>query len=76
MNNWQCVEQLVEQVLDGQPPTHEQGVKIIRARDAEYTAYMAGAHHLKQKQFNDVAQLCSIINAKSGRCQENCSFCA
>ncbi len=37
---------------------------------------MAGAHHLKELAFDNSVQLCSIINAKSGRCMENCSFCA
>jgi biotin synthase len=37
---------------------------------------MAGAHYLKEQSFQDSVQLCSIINAKSGRCQENCAFCA
>lgn len=49
---------------------------ILRSKGAEYTAYMAGAHHLKETSFGDRAQLCSIINAKSGRCTENCAFCA
>ncbi|MBW2476192.1 MAG: biotin synthase BioB, partial [Deltaproteobacteria bacterium] len=46
------------------------------SRGAQYTAYMAGAHCLKEKAFDSYIRLCSIINAKSGRCQENCAFCA
>jgi biotin synthase len=51
-------------------------VSILRSRGAEYTAYLAGAHHLKEQAFGGIVQLCSIINAKSGRCQEDCAFCA
>ncbi|RLB62503.1 MAG: biotin synthase BioB [Deltaproteobacteria bacterium] len=76
MNHWQKVMQLVDRIITGQSPSHLQGVNILRSSGAEYTTYMAGAHHLKELIFGDTAQLCSIINAKSGRCQENCAFCA
>jgi biotin synthase len=76
MNYWQKTEELFKQVVAGQTPSRTQGINILRSEGAEYTAYMAGAHHLKQLTFDNVAQLCSIINAKSGRCQENCAFCA
>lgn len=76
MNYWPDVNQLFNHVVAGQTPSHNQGISILRANGAEYTAYMAGAHYLKEQAFGDVVQLCSIINAKSGRCQENCAFCA
>lgn len=70
------VFQLVEQVLGGEPPSITQGMAILNARGAVLTAYLAGAHHLREKAFGNRAMLCSIINAKSGRCSENCAFCA
>jgi biotin synthase len=76
MNYWRDIQQLVEKAIAGQSPSYTQGVKILRSTGAEYSAYMSGAHYLKEQSFGDVVQLCSIINAKSGRCQENCAFCA
>ena len=76
MNYWRDIQHVVDMASAGQSPSHTQGVSILRSTGAEYSAYMAGAHHLKELSFGDVAQLCSIINAKSGRCQENCAFCA
>ena len=76
MHNWQKVGRLIEQVNCGERPTENQGMEILQAHGAELTAYMAGAHHLKEQLFQDKVQLCSIINAKSGRCTENCAFCA
>ncbi len=76
MHYWLKIQQLVEDVSKGQPPSHDQGVSILQSTGAEYSAYMAGAHQLKEQFFGNTAQLCSIINAKSGRCQENCAFCA
>lgn len=76
MKTLQKAERLVERIRNGQPLERSEGIAILQATGAEFTAYMAGAHHLKELTFGDRAQLCSIINAKSGRCQENCAFCA
>jgi biotin synthase len=73
---WQEVAHLVDRVMAGGSPTQEQGLKILRCKGAEFSAYLAGAHYLKERTFGDTAQLCSIINAKSGLCTENCAFCA
>lgn len=67
---------LVEQVLGGEAPTKLQGLAILNATGAELTAYLAGAHQLREQAFGNRVLLCSIINAKSGRCSENCAFCA
>ena len=76
MKDWKSVEQLLEQVLSGACITRADGIRILKSRGSEYSIYLAGAHYLKEKIFKDKIQLCSIINAKSGRCMENCAFCA
>ena len=76
MKHWLEIQGLVDQTMKGYSPSHAQGLRILCSNGAEYSAFMAGAHHLKEQSFQDTAQLCSIINAKSGRCQENCAFCA
>jgi biotin synthase len=70
------VSKLTEQVKNGEPPSVAQGMEILTARGATLTAYLAGAHRLREFFFGDRIELCSIINAKSGRCPENCAFCA
>lgn len=76
MSQWQVVKDLIDMVSRGETPSRQSGVNILQACGAEYSTYLAGAHHLKEQAFGNSAQLCSIINAKSGRCQENCAFCA
>lgn len=49
---------------------------ILRARGADLSEVLAGAHRLRERHLGDTIELCSIINAKSGRCAENCAFCA
>ncbi len=76
MKKLQKADKLTEQVLGGTPPSTEQGIDILLSSGSEYTRYMSGAHYLKEESFGNVVRLCSIINAKSGRCMENCAFCA
>jgi len=76
MKHWLEIQELVDQTIKGHHPSHAQGVSILYSNGAEYSAFMAGANYLKEQSFQDTVQLCSIINAKSGRCQENCAFCA
>jgi biotin synthase len=49
---------------------------ILRARGASLSRILAGANELRERIFGNRVELCSIINAKSGRCAENCAFCA
>ncbi len=37
---------------------------------------LAGAEDLRRRAFGDDVSLCAIINARSGRCQMDCHFCA
>jgi len=68
--------QMTEKVLTGGAITATEGLKILSAQGSDYTLLMAGAHRIKEHSLGNRIDLCSIINAKSGRCTENCSFCA
>jgi len=50
---------------------------LANARDGEeFWALLDGADRLRVKFRGAAVSLCSIVNAKSGRCGEDCAFCA
>lgn len=54
----------------------EEAMRVLTARGADLTEILAVTHRLRERTFGRRVELCSIVNAKSGRCQENCAFCA
>ncbi|MCK4691211.1 MAG: biotin synthase BioB, partial [Desulfuromonadales bacterium] len=60
------VKLLVAKSIRGDETTIDESRRILHAKGAELTAYMAGAHEIKEHYFADRVDLCSIINAKSG----------
>ncbi len=68
--------QFRDKVYGGHTLGIEEARQILTAKGSNLTAFMAGAQQIKERYLGDRIDLCSIINAKSGRCSENCSFCA
>jgi len=49
---------------------------ILKADPDDLPGIMAAATALRKKHFGRKLHLCSIINARSGACTEDCAFCA
>ncbi|MBI4567476.1 MAG: biotin synthase BioB, partial [Planctomycetes bacterium] len=59
----------------------EGGYRISRQEaralvEADLADLLAGANRLRAFFRGDVVEFCSIVNAKSGRCEQDCGFCA
>lgn len=63
-----------EKILNGQTIAFDEALYIINNSIPE-ELYIA-ANEIKEKFYLNKVDLCSIINAKSGNCSENCKFCA
>ncbi len=65
-----------DRVLEGVPADREDALRLTEARGADLHLLFAEASRIRERFSGDTVSLCSIINAKSGRCAENCAFCA
>ena len=64
---------IVQKVLDGGDITREDALTLYSAPLEELCA---NADRIREKFCGDKFDVCTIINGKSGKCPENCKFCA
>jgi len=69
-------QELADCVISGKPVNQGQARELIHTRDDEIFSLLAAAHKILRHFKGNKVKLCAIINAKSGRCSENCIFCA
>jgi biotin synthase len=63
-------------VLEGKELTREEALALVfQVNGADILDLVSLANKVRQKFAAPIAP-CSIINAKSGRCEQNCRFCA
>lgn len=67
------VNVLKEKVLGGENITREEAVSLISQPLGELCAT---ADEIRKRFCGNVFDMCTIINGKSGRCSENCKYCA
>lgn len=56
--------------------SEEAALAILQSDQHEWPEIMAAATKMRRKFFGDRVIMCSILNAKSGACPEDCKFCA
>lgn len=67
------IETLCERVLSGETITREQALDLY---NQPLEPLCAAADRIRRTFCRDAFDLCTIINGKSGKCSENCKFCA
>lgn len=68
--------QFADDVLAGESLSQEQALAILECPDEELLDLMAAAYRVRHKWFNNEVQLYFLMNAKSGLCPEDCSYCS
>ncbi len=69
-----AAKQTAEEIIKGRRLTQGEDVSFLLTEDLE--TLCQGADSIRKALCGKHAQLCSIINGRSGRCPENCKFCA
>jgi biotin synthase len=67
---------LKEKALNKEALSFEEGLFLINTPDGNIFRLLSASDEIRRKFKGKKIKLCSIVNAKSGRCSENCSFCA
>ncbi|MEW6265809.1 MAG: biotin synthase BioB [Thermodesulfobacteriota bacterium] len=71
------IETAPEKALSSQGLTPEEARRLLEIeRPEEIFFLLAQANLVRRLTRGDEIELCAIINAKSGRCSEDCAFCA
>ncbi|TAL18829.1 biotin synthase BioB [bacterium] len=73
MLNW--ISALEERLLSGEEATGEEGLRLFELEGADVYELFSSANRIARANKGRAVELCSIVNAKSGRCPENCAFC-
>ena len=69
-----CVNEMEQRVMQGEFLTRDDALTLYF--EAETEALCEAADRIRKTFCGNVFDLCTIINGKSGRCSENCKFCA
>lgn len=70
------IDNLRGRVISGQSITKTEALQLSTIQKTEMFDLFAAANKIRQIFKGDSVDLCAIVNAKSGACPEDCSYCA
>jgi biotin synthase len=68
--------QLAGQILEGHGLTEDEGLAVLQSPDEDLLEVLAAAFRVRRRYFGKTVQLYFLMNAKSGLCPEDCSYCS
>ncbi len=63
-------------ILEGGELSWEEALQLSQAQGSDIQLLSAMAGKVREKYVGDKVDLCSIISARTGKCSEDCAFCA
>lgn len=70
------IDILADKVLNGGLLTNEEAFQVAGVQRKNLFNLFSFANKIREKFRTDSVDLCAIVNAKSGACPEDCSYCA
>jgi biotin synthase len=74
MRRW--IESIEERILSGGQVVEEEALRLMALDGVRIYDLFPSANRIARHFKGWEAELCGIVNAKSGRCPEDCAFCA
>jgi len=70
------IQKIGDKVLEGGSVRLKEILPLLEARGPDVMDLVAVANRVRVEFNGDEIDLCSLLNAKSGKCSEDCAFCA
>jgi len=67
------LQALIQEILEGKELGQQEALGLF---EEDFIDLLRGATQVRRHFFGRGVKLCAIVNAKSGRCPEDCAFCA
>jgi len=70
------IDEMIDSALSGKGITRKQALELEFFSYEELDYLFEGTNRLRDYFKGDDVKICSIVNAKAGKCEEDCGFCA
>ena len=72
----ELIDNMVNTALTGKSISYDQALELETLTHEELDYLFIGTNRIREQFKGQDVKICSIVNAKSGKCVEDCSFCA
>lgn len=69
-------QKLADQIINDYQISADEALALLQTPDADLFELLSGAWKIRRTFFDHTVHLCTICNAKSGKCSEDCAFCS
>ena len=73
VGSYEKILTIANRILHGGEITKEEAIDLIHTSDEDTMILLAMADKIKQHFNDNSVDICAIVNARSGKCPENCS---